>query len=496
MPETLRSELAPTGLTPPSPVRRPVTLETHGDVRIDDWYWLRDRDDPEVIAHLEAENTFTEATMAGTVPLQEALYEEIVARIEETDLSVPARKGPWLYYGRTVEGSSYGIHCRRRADGPEDAEEILLDENELAKGHDYFALGALSVSPDHRWLAYSTDTTGGERHTMRFIDLDTRTASPEAIEDTSYGVAWANDDTTVFFVRVDEAMRPFQLWRHRVGTDPSADVLVLEEPDDRYYLGIGRTRDDRFLLCGLDSKLTSEVRFLDADDPLGDFTPVEPRRQGIEYTVDHDRGDPAAGRRPRFFIVTNDGAEDFRLMEAPEATPGRDHWKEVIPPRAGVRLDGIDPFADHLVVFEREGGGTRMRVIDAATGVSTPFDQPESPSTVWGGANPEYDSTVLRYEYTSLTTPHSVFDLDMATGELELRKRQPVLGDFDPGRYRTERRWARLPTERRSRSPWSTARTWSGCPNTPPTAAAGRRACSTATGPTRSRWILRSRRFG
>ncbi len=445
MPETLRSEPAPAGLRPPAPERRPVTLETHGDVRVDDWFWLRDRDDPEVIAHLEAENTFTEASMAGTLPLQGALYEEFVARIEETDLSVPARKGPWLYYGRTVEGSSYGIHCRRPAEGPEDAEQVLLDENELAEGHEYFALGALSVSPDHRWLAYSTDTTGGERYTMRFVDLESGTPSPEAIGDTSYGVAWANDNATVFYVRVDEAMRPFQLWRHRVGSDPSVDVLVLEEPDDRYYLGIGRTKDDRFLLCGLDSKMTSEVRVLDADHPLGDFTAVEPRRQGIEYTVDHDRGDPAAGRGSRFLIVTNDGAEDFRLMEAPETAPGRDHWKEVIPQRIGVRLDGIDPFADHLVVSEREGGVTRMRVVDAASGASTPVDQPESPSTVWGGANPEYDSTVLRYEYTSLTTPHSVFDLDLADGQLELRKRQPVLGDFDPGRYRTERRWARSP---------------------------------------------------
>ncbi len=419
-----------------------MRLEAHGDVRIDDWFWLRDKEDPEVIAHLEAENAYTEATMAGTAPLREALYDEMVARIEETDLSVPARKGPWLYYGRTVEGSSYAIHCRRPAEGPEDAEEVLLDENVLAEGHDYFALGALSVSPDHRWLAYSTDTTGGERHTMRFLDLATRTTSPEAIEDTSYGVAWANDNATVFYVRVDEAMRPFQLWRHRVGTDPSGDVVVLEEPDDRFYLGIGRTKDDRFLLCGLDSKTTSEVRFLDADDPLGTFATIEPRRQGIEYSVDHDRGDPSAGRNARFLILTNDAAEDFRLMEAPEATPGRDHWDEVIPLRTGVRLDGIDPFADHLVVYERAGGDTRMRVVDAATGTSTTVDQPESPSTVWGGANPEYDSTVLRYEYTSLVTPRSVFDLDLATGELELRKRQPVLGDFDPGRYRTERRWA------------------------------------------------------
>ena len=432
--------------TPPVPARRPVELEAHGDVRIDDWYWLADKEDPAVIEHLVAENTYTEAVTAATADLRDQLFKEMVARIEETDLSVPARKGRWLYYSRTVEGSSYGIHCRRPAgtgDEAEDDEEVILDENILAEGHDYFAIGNLAISPDHRWLAYSTDTSGGERYTMRFRDLDNGDESTESLGDTSYGVAWANDNATVFFVRVDEAMRPHQLWRHQVGTDPSGDVLVYEEPDERYYLGVGRTKDDRYILCGLDSKVTSEVRVLSADDPGGQFTIIEPRRQGIEYSVDHDRGDPDKGRQGRFLIVTNDGAEDFRLMAAPDDAPGRASWTEVIPAREGIRLDAVDPFANHLVVYEREDGETRIRVIDAVTGVSTPVDQPETPSTVWGGANPEYDSTTLRYEYTSLVTPRSVFDLDLETGQLELRKRQPVLGDFDPNRYTTERRWAR-----------------------------------------------------
>jgi oligopeptidase B len=432
--------------TPPVPARRPVELEAHGDVRIDDWYWLADKEDPAVIEHLVAENTYTEAVTAATADLRDQLFNEMVARIEETDLSVPARKGQWLYYSRTVEGSSYGIHCRRPAgtgDEAEGDEEVILDENILAEGHDYFAIGNLAISPDHRWLAYSTDTSGGERYTMRFRDLDNGDESTESLGDTSYGVAWANDNATVFFVRVDEAMRPHQLWCHQVGTDPSGDVLVYEESDERYYLGVGRTKDDRYILCGLDSKVTSEVRVLSADDPGGQFTIIEPRRQGIEYSVDHDRGDPDKGRQGRFLIVTNDGAEDFRLMAAPDDAPGRASWTEVIPAREGIRLDAVDPFANHLVVYEREDGETRIRVIDAVTGVSTPVDQPETPSTVWGGANPEYDSTTLRYEYTSLVTPRSVFDLDLETGQLELRKRQPVLGDFDPNRYTTERRWAR-----------------------------------------------------
>ena len=447
MPDTPPSDPPATdapAATPAPPVaeRRPVTLEAHGDVRTDDWFWLRDKDDPAVIAHLEAENAFTEAVMAPTAALQTALFDEMVARIEETDLSVPVRKGPWLYYSRTLEGASYGIHCRRPVDGPEDVEQVLLDENGLAEGHDYFSLGNFSISPDHRWLVYSTDTTGGERHTMRFRDLVTGAEADESIEDTSYGVAWANDDATVFYVRVDEAMRPFQLWRHRVGTDPATDVLVIEEPDDHFYLGVGRTKDDCYILCALDSKITSEVRILDADDPEGAFSTVEPRRHGIEYSIDHDRGDPASGRPGRFLVVTNDGAEDFRLMEAPDDAPGRDGWTELIPARTGVRLDAVDPFVRHLAVYEREDGGTRMRVLEHATGTSTPVDQPESPSTVWGEANPEYDSTVLRYGYTSLATPRSVFDLDLDSGELILRKRQPVLGEFDPARYRTDRLWA------------------------------------------------------
>jgi oligopeptidase B len=456
--ETLADRPEPT--TPPNAEQRPVELVAHGDVRIDDWYWLRDKDDPDVIDHLRAENAFTESATAHTAQLQALLFEEMVERIEETDLSVPMRKGPWLYYHRTVEGQSYGIHCRRPVGGDEDPgpvdggptggdtagdeapgdEVVMLDENQLAAGHDYFALGNLGVSPDHRWLAYSTDTTGAERFTMRFRDLVTGEESPESLEDTSYGMAWANDNATVFFVRVDEAMRPFQLWRHVVGADPTQAELVYEEPDEHFYLGVGRTRDDQYLLLGLDSKLTSEVQVLRADDPSGSFSVLAARRQGVEYSLDHDRG--SSTRPSRFLMVTNDEAEDFRLLEAPDDGGSPGAWGEVIPHRPGIRLDAVDPFADHLVVYEREDGETRIRVIDAGTGESTPIGQPESPSTVWGGANAEYDSATLRYEYTSLVTPRSVYDYDVPSTSAQLRKRQPVLGEFDPSRYRTERRWA------------------------------------------------------
>jgi oligopeptidase B len=411
-----------------------VALTAHGDTRTDDWYWLRDRDDPAVLAHLEAENAHTEAALAHVAGLRSALYDEMVARIQETDLSVPVRKGPYEYYTRTLEGSDYGIHCRRPVDGG--GEQVLLDENVEAGGHDYFALGTFTVSPDHRWLAYSTDTTGAERFDLHVRDLDGGAEVPGTVTDTGYGAAWANDDATVFYVRVDEANRPHQLWRHRVGTDPADDVLVLAEPDERFYLGVGRTKDGRFVVCTLESTVTSEVHVLDADDPDGTFRVVEPRRQGVEYWVEHDRDGE------RFLIVTNDGAEDFRLVEAPDTDPSRSAWRDVVPARPGTRLDGVDPFAGRLVVAERSGGDTHLRVREAATGAWHEIGRPETPSTVWAGANPEYDATTLRYEYTSLVTPRSVIDRDLVTGEETLRKRQPVLGGFDPARYRTARRWA------------------------------------------------------
>ncbi len=435
---------------PPVPERRPVELTAHGDVRVDDWYWLRDADDPAVIEHLRAENLYTEASTAGLAGLRAALFDEIVARIEETDLSVPARKGPWWYYHRTVEGRDYRLLCRCPASGDEPppaapdgtlpGERVLLDENVEAEGHPYFALGVFDVSPDHRLLAYSIDSTGGERHTLRFRNLDGDVDLPEAVTDTSYGSAWVDDATTFLYVRVDDAMRPFQLWRHSVGTDPSLDVLVHEEPDERFYLGVHRTRDDRFVVMTLESKVTSELHLVRTGDPTAGFEVIEPRRQGIEYGVEHDRD--GAGGDGRLLITTNDGAEDFRLMECPPSSPGRDHWRELIPHRAGTRLEGVDAFAGHLVVYERDGGDARARVVDRATGASTPVDRPEEPSTVWPGSNPEYDSGRVRYEYSSLATPRAVIDLDTSTGRSTVRKRQPVLGDFDRTRYHTERRWA------------------------------------------------------
>ncbi len=429
---------------PPEAPRRPQVRRVHGEEVTDDYAWLRDAEDPAVLAHLEAENAWTTTALAHTAELQSTLFEEIRARVQETDLSVPVRKGPWWYYGRTVEGQQYGIHCRRPVTDPDElepadgaVEQVLLDENALAQGHDYFALGAFEVSPDHAVLAYAVDTSGAERYDLRFRDLDHGTDLDDEILATSYGSAWAADSRTYFYVRPDQAVRPFQLWRHILGTDATDDVLVKEELDARFFLGVGTTKDERFVLCHVGSKITDEWWFLPTDQPTAELRVIEPRQQGLEYSVEH-KGD-------RFLIVTNaDGADDFKLVSAPDDEPGRDRWTTVVDARPGVTLSRIDVFADWLVLFERADAVRRIRVL-GDDGSDHVLDQPEAVSTTSGGANPEFDSHVLRYGYTSLVTPASTYDYDLRTRQRTLRKQQPVLGGYDPAAYVTERLWATAP---------------------------------------------------
>jgi oligopeptidase B len=447
-------------MNPPQAPERPHVLSHHGRERVDPWYWLRQKDDPEVIAHLEAENAYTAEATAHLEPLRERLYTEIVGRIQETDLTVPSKRGGWWYYSRTVEGQQYPIICRKPAaseaipemeDRPVDAEslpgveQILLDQNELAQGHDFFALGGFEISPDGSRLAYSMDTNGSEQYRLRFRELTgARGGEPaerdEEIQGTYYGLAWASDNSTIFYTRPDDTMRPFQLWRHQVGTAPGDDVVVYTEEDERFFLSVNRSKDGALLLCHLGSKVTTEVRFLDAGRPGDEWKVVEPRRQDIEYEVDHQNG--------RLLIVTNDGAENFRLMEAELSRPGRQHWQELIGHRPDVKLDGVDAFRDHLVLFERAEGQERLRVMATPGGRGgTEADArlvelPEPVASVWASANPEMDDHVLRFGYMSMVTPSSVFDYDMRTSQQRLLKQQPVLGGYDPSRYRTERLWA------------------------------------------------------
>jgi oligopeptidase B len=452
--------------SPPPATQRPHTLTTFGHDREDPWYWLRERDNPEVRAYLEAENAYTEGVLAPLEGLRSALFEEMRSRILETDMSVAVRRGSWWYYGRTEEGKNYGIHCRRPAAGAEELppagepggdEQILLDENVLAEGHEYFAVGTAVVSPDHAMLAYGTDTAGDERYELRFRSLDAGAASDRAVEmvpDTGYGLAWSSASDIVFYVRLDEAMRPFQLWRHALGTDPSLDALVFEEEDRRFSLGTGRTRDGAFVLVALHSTNTTEWLALPADDPTSEPRIVLPRREGREYAVDHLT--PAGDGRGWFVVVTNDEALDFRVMVAPDEDLGTTgEWREIIPHRPGVRVEDVDAFSNVLVLSERAEAETLVRVVPLAAGADPWVGEPlaaswlvpstESPSSTWLGANPEPELTSLRFGRTSMVTPSSVVQLALDTRGETLLKQEPVLGDFDARQYSTRRVWAQAP---------------------------------------------------
>ena len=420
-------------LEPPVAKRIPLATVRHGHEVVDQYAWLRDRDDPDTVPYLEAENAFTTEWFAPLADLQETLFQEIKGRILETDLSVPARRGPWWYVTRTEEGRQYSIFCRRPERDTDAGEQVLVDGNVLAEGHDYFELGALDVSPSHRLLAYSTDVTGAEVFTMRIRDLDTGEDLPDVIEGVHYGTAWSADDGHLFYTRPDDAWRSYQIWRHEVGEPADSDVLVYQEDDTHFDVGVENTRSGRFVIISSDSRTTSEVRLLDATDPLAPARIVEPREQGHEYTVDH-QGD-------RLLIVTNLDALDFRLVEAPIDASGRSSWKEVLPHRPGVRLFGVDAFADHLVAFEWADALPTLRVI-RSDGSQFVIDQPETAFGLSAGTNLEYETSTYRFNYQSLITPPSVFEVDLATGDRTLLKQQPVLGGFDASAYETVRMWA------------------------------------------------------
>jgi oligopeptidase B len=441
---------------PPRAPARPVTLRHNEDVRVDPWFWLRERDNPAVRAYLEAENAYTQAALAHLADLRDRLYAEIVGRVRQTDASAPVRRGEFEYFVRTIEGRQYDVHCRRPAgtptppdpDAPPDqtpGETIVLDENELARGHEYFVVGDLEPSPGQAIAAYTTDTTGGERYTLRFRTLDTGTDLDDVVPDVYYGLAWADDDRTIFYTRPDQVMRPWQVWRHEVGTPATSDLRVYQEDDERFFVSVARARTGRLVLITAASKVTTEVWLVDASTAMAPARLVEPRVQGHEYHVEHYEG--ASGSR--LFILTNaDGAENFALVTAPVDAPGRANWTPVLPHRAEVRLDDVDAFAGHVVVSERAEGIERLRVLRVAhsgeIGDNHVIATEEHVSSIWTGPNADFETAVLRYGYTSLVTPASSYDYNLDTREQRLVKRQPVEG-YDPARYATCRLWATAP---------------------------------------------------
>jgi oligopeptidase B len=438
---------------PPTARRQPVEHVIHGDRRVDDYVWLRDKHNPEVIAHLNAENAYTDAILRDTAPFQEKLYQEMLGRILQTDLSVPYRLRGYLYFTRTEEGKQYLMHLRRR-DTENAPEELLLDLNALAAGHSFLSLGAFAVSDDNSLLAYSLDTTGFRQYTLQIKNLTTGETLPVRIERVT-SAAWAADNRTLFYTVEDETTkRSYRLYRHVLGAT-ELDTLLYEERDERFRLDVERTRSGAFLLLTIASHTTSEVRFLAAAQPNADFRLIAPREDNHEYYADHHPGLSGDRSGGVFYIRTNSGGRTFRLMTAAVGDPRSDGWREFIPNRPEVMLASAQAFASHLVLYEREGGLPYLRILplgevarDAAgdplaSSQRIAFSEPVYNASL--GTNPEFVTSHLRFQYESFITPRSVFDYDLRTGEQILRKQQPVLGGYDPSQYASERLLARAP---------------------------------------------------
>ncbi|MPZ94479.1 MAG: prolyl oligopeptidase family serine peptidase [Propionibacteriales bacterium] len=443
-------------LAPPVAKEVPQERVHHGDMFVDPYEWLRDKDDAETVAYLEAENTFTKQQTGHLEQLQEQIFTEIKTRTQETDLSVPTRVGDWWYYSRTVEGQQYSLHCRTAAGAGDwtpptleagvdvPGEEVLLDGNALADGKEFFSLGAFSASIDGTLLAFSTDFVGDERYTLQVKDLRTGQLLPDVVEGTLGGATWDLTGSTLFYTTVDDAWRPHKVWRHALGTPATDDVVVFEETDERYWLSAGRTRSDRFVFLVSGSKTTTEYRVLDADDPTGEPRVVAPRRQGVEYHLEH----AVIQGEDRFLVLHNENALDFELAEAPVDDAAPERWTPVISHSPGTRLEDVEAFRTHLVVSQRRNGRTEVRVLplsDDGYGESYPIEFDEPIYTVGTGGNPDFEQPTIRLGYTSMVTPASVYDFDVRTRERTLRKQTPVLGGYDPNDYEQYREWATAP---------------------------------------------------
>jgi oligopeptidase B len=446
-------------VTDTGPVAKKIPAERsfHGDTVVDEYEWLRAKDDPEVIAHLTAENAYTEARNAHLAGLRETIFQEIKSRTLETDLSVPVRDGAWWYYSRSFEGKQYAVQCRAPIAGPDDwapprpaevdaatpalpGEQTLFDANVEAEGHEFFALGSFDVSADGRLLAYASDVEGDERYTLRIRDLETGRDLDDVIPGTAAGAFFTPDGRFVFYTTVDEAWRPDTVWRHEVGTPASADEKVFYEPDERFWVGAGLTRSRRFIELGASSSITSESWLIDADAPTVAPRLVWPRREGVEYSVDH----AVVAGEDRLLILHNDGALDFELVDVPASDPAATP-RVLLAHDPAVRLEDVDAFAERVVVEYRRDGLTRLGILPVTPEgfgalVEVPFDEPLY--TVRAAGNPEWEQPTIRLGYGSMVTPSTVYDYVPSTGELRLLKQQPVLGGYDPARYEQRRQWA------------------------------------------------------
>jgi oligopeptidase B len=406
-------------------------VTVHGDRRVDPFFWLREKDNPEVLDYLKTENAYTDAMTAGLEPLRAKLYAELLGRIKQTDLSVPVRKGDYLYSSRTEEGKQYPIRLRRPADQPDAPEEVLLDLNELAKGKPYYSVGAFEVSDDGHLLAYTADESGYREYTLYVKDLRTGELLADRIEKID-AVEWATDNRSLLYATEDAAKRPYRIYRHTLAADPKDDPLVYEEKDELYRADVSRTRDKKFFLIGCASSDASDVRVIPCDDPAAEPRLVLPREADHEYDVEHRDG--------LFYIRTNKDAKNFRVVTAPVADPSA--WTELVPHNPKVRIGSVDVFARYAVVSEREDALDQLRVINLASGDSSRIKWPEQVYSAFLGETPQFDTDVIRFSYTSFTTPRSVYDYNLKTGERTLLKATEVLGGYDPSLYESSRTFA------------------------------------------------------
>ncbi|MEJ2628531.1 MAG: prolyl oligopeptidase family serine peptidase, partial [bacterium] len=418
---------------PPDVEKIPKTLSIHGDTRIDNYYWLDQRDNPKVIEYLKAENAYQEKMMKHTEKLQNKLYKEIVGRIKKTDKSVPYLDNGYYYYHRYVKGNEYPIYARKKG-SVEAEEEILLNVPKMAKGYSFYQVRGLSVSPDNHYLCFGVDTVSRRKYTIHVKDLQTGKILADKIPNTTGGATWANDNKTIFYVVKDSTLRPHKVIRHILGTDPSQDVEIWHEKDNTFATYVGKTKSNQYIVIGSYSTLSTEMRLLKADNPYGTFTVFQKREPDHEYSIYHFKD--------RFYILTNWNAKNFRLMQTGLASTNKKFWKEVIPHRKDVLLDDIDVFKDYLALSERKDGLRQIRIIGQQNNQDFYLDFDEEVYTTYTTNNREFNSEKLRFQYSSLTTPETIYDYNMRTGEKELLKQEEVVGKFNPSDYQAERLWA------------------------------------------------------
>ena len=431
--------------TPPDAAKKPHEMTIHGDTRVDDYYWMRLTDEQksakekdshtqEVVDYIDAENDYTESRLKHTKKFQDKLFDEIVDRIKKDDESVPYLDNGYFYYTRYEKGKEYAIHCRKK-ESLDGEEEILLDENVLAKGHDYFAVGGMDVSPDNQWMSYGVDLVSRRIYTIYFKNLVTGDVLKQTIPNSTGSVAWANDNKTVFYTSKNEVtLLPEKIWRHKVGTDSAKDELVYEEKDESFYNGVYRSKSGEFIIIWNSSTLVNDYHILSANDPDGEFNNFSPRGTEHEYSIDH--------YQDKFYIITNWEAKNNRLMETSENATDMGNWKEVIAHRNDVHLLGMEIFKDHLVLNERKDGLRGLRVINQKNGQDEYINFGEQTYTARISVNEEFNTNILRYGYTSMVTPSSTYDYNMNTGEITLMKQQEVVGGYDQSLYRSERHYA------------------------------------------------------